>query len=31
MDTIELKVEGRACEGCVKSVRRMLSGVPGVL
>jgi len=30
METIELKVEGRDCEGCVKSVTRMLSGVPGV-
>lgn len=30
METIELKVEGMDCEGCVKSVTRMLSGVPGV-
>ena len=30
MDTVELKVEGMDCEGCVKSVTRMLSGVPGV-
>jgi copper chaperone len=30
MQTIELKVEGMDCEGCVKSVTRMLSGVPGV-
>jgi copper chaperone len=30
MDTVELKVEGMECEGCVKSVTRMLSGVPGV-
>lgn len=30
METIELKVEGMDCDGCVKSVTRMLSGVPGV-
>ena len=30
METIELKVEGMDCEGCVKSVTRMLSGVAGV-
>ena len=30
METVELKVEGMDCEGCVKSVIRMLSGVPGV-
>lgn len=30
MATVELKVEGMDCEGCVKSVTRMLSGVPGV-
>ena len=30
MQTVELKVEGMDCEGCVKSVTRMLSGVPGV-
>ena len=30
METIELKVEGMDCEGCVKSVTRMLSGVPGM-
>jgi len=30
METIDLKVEGMDCEGCVKSVTRMLSGVPGV-
>lgn len=29
METVELKVEGMDCEGCVKSVTRMLSGVPG--
>ena len=30
METVERKVEGMDCEGCVKSVTRMLSGVPGV-
>jgi len=30
VETIELKVEGMDCEGCVKSVTRMLSGLPGV-
>ena len=30
METVELKVQGMDCEGCVKSVTRMLSGVPGV-
>jgi copper chaperone len=30
METVELKVEGMDCEGCVKSVTRMLCGVPGV-
>jgi copper chaperone len=30
MDTVELKVEGMDCEGCVKSVTRMLSALPGV-
>ncbi|MGQ0651901.1 MAG: heavy-metal-associated domain-containing protein [Betaproteobacteria bacterium] len=30
METIELKVEGMDCEGCVKSVTRMLCGVAGV-
>ena len=30
METVELKVEGMDCEGCVKSVTRMLSGVSGV-
>ena len=29
-ETVELKVEGMDCEGCVKSVTRMLGGVPGV-
>jgi copper chaperone len=30
METLELKVEGMDCEGCVKSVTRMLSGLRGV-
>lgn len=30
METLELKVEGLHCEGCVKSVTRMLAAVPGV-
>ncbi|HSA72158.1 MAG TPA: heavy metal-associated domain-containing protein [Burkholderiales bacterium] len=30
MDTVEMKVEGMDCEGCVKSVTRMLSAVAGV-
>ena len=30
METVELKVEGMDCDGCVKSVTRMLSGVAGV-
>ena len=30
METVELKVEGMDCQGCVKSVTRMLSGVSGV-
>jgi len=30
METVELEVEGMDCEGCVKSVTRMLSGVAGV-
>jgi len=30
METVELKVEGMDCQGCVKSVTRMLTGVPGV-
>ena len=30
MDTVELKVEGMDCQGCVKSVTRMLSALPGV-
>jgi copper chaperone len=30
MQTVELKVEGMDCQGCVKSVTRMLYGVAGV-
>jgi copper chaperone len=30
METVELKVEGMDCQGCVKSVTRMLSGIAGV-
>jgi copper chaperone len=30
METLELKIEGLHCDGCVKSVTRMLSGLPGV-
>ena len=30
METVDLKVEGMDCQGCVKSVTRMLSGVSGV-
>jgi copper chaperone len=30
METVDFKVEGLHCEGCVKSVTRMLTGVAGV-
>jgi copper chaperone len=30
METIDLKVQGMHCGGCVKSVTRVLSGVVGV-
>ncbi len=30
MDTIQFKVEGMSCGGCVKSVTAALSGVEGV-
>ena len=30
METIDLKIEGMTCGGCVKSVMRVLSGVAGV-
>jgi copper chaperone len=28
--TVELKVTGMTCEGCVRSVEKKLSGLPGV-
>jgi len=30
MEIVEFKVEGLHCDGCVKSVTRMLNGVAGV-
>ncbi|OGA00802.1 MAG: heavy metal transporter [Betaproteobacteria bacterium RIFCSPLOWO2_02_67_12] len=30
METLQLKIEGMHCDGCVRSVTRMLSAVPGV-
>ena len=30
MENVEFKVEGMDCEGCVKSVTRMLTGISGV-
>jgi copper chaperone len=30
MEIVELKVEGMDCQGCVKSVTRMLTGLAGV-
>jgi len=30
METIDLKIEGMTCGGCVKSVTRVLTGVAGV-
>ena len=30
METVDLKVEGMDCQGCVKSVTRMLTGIAGV-
>jgi copper chaperone len=30
METVELEVQGMDCQGCVKSVTRMLYGVSGV-
>lgn len=30
METLEIKVEGMHCDGCVKSVTRMLTGIAGV-
>ena len=30
METITLKVSGMTCEGCVRSVKKVLESVPGV-
>ena len=30
METVDLKIEGMTCGGCVKSVTRVLSGMAGV-
>ncbi len=30
MKTITIKIEGMSCDGCVKSVTRALTAVPGV-
>ena len=30
MDKVEFTVEGMHCDGCVKSVTRMLTAIPGV-
>lgn len=30
MDSVEFGVEGMHCDGCARSVTRMLAGVPGV-
>ena len=30
METIQLKVGGMTCSGCVRSVTKVLEGVPGV-
>ncbi len=30
MDNVEFKVEGMDCDGCVRSVTRMLSAIAGV-
>ena len=30
METIELRIEGLHCDGCVKSVTRTLTALPGV-
>jgi len=30
METLQLKIEGMHCDGCVRSVTRMLSAIPGV-
>jgi copper chaperone len=30
METLTLRVEGMTCQGCVRSVTKVLHGVPGV-
>jgi copper chaperone CopZ len=30
METITLKVQGMTCQGCVRSVKKVLESVPGV-
>jgi copper chaperone len=30
MNTVTLKIDGMTCAGCVRSVKRVLEGVPGV-
>jgi copper chaperone len=30
MESITLKVQGMTCQGCVRSVKKVLEGVPGV-
>lgn len=30
MESLQLKIEGMHCDGCVRSVTRMLSALPGV-
>jgi copper chaperone len=31
METVTLKVNGMTCQGCVRSVKRVLERVPGVI
>ena len=30
METVKLKISGMTCEGCVRSVKKVLESVPGV-
>ncbi len=30
MNTVTLKIDGMTCAGCVRSVKKVLEGVPGV-
>jgi copper chaperone len=30
VETLQLKIEGLHCDGCVRSVTRMLTAIPGV-